>query len=102
MAKCHPTSTPIDTHAKLSAFDYSPVPNPTRYRSLASALQYLTLTRSDLAYAIQQVCLYMHDPREPHLTLVKWILCYVKGTLANGLQLHTSLSSTLTIYSNTD
>ncbi|GKA77396.1 ribonuclease H-like domain-containing protein [Tanacetum coccineum] len=34
------------------------------------------------------VCLYMHDPRDPHFTALKRILCYVRGTLDYGLQLH--------------
>ncbi|WVZ74303.1 hypothetical protein U9M48_022504 [Paspalum notatum var. saurae] len=79
MAECHSTATPVDTQAKLSATDGAHVANPSEYRSLASALQYLTLTQPDLAYAVQQVCLFMHDPREPHLALIKHILRYVKG-----------------------
>ena len=71
MSECHSTTTPVDTKAKLSATDGAPVVDPSEYRSLAGALQYLTLTRSDLAYDVQQVCLFMHDPREPHLALVK-------------------------------
>jgi hypothetical protein len=54
MAECHSTATPVDTHAKLSAVDGAPVADATQYRSLAGALQYLTLTRPDLAYAVQQ------------------------------------------------
>jgi hypothetical protein len=65
MAECHPMATPVDTQAKLSATDGAPVADATQYHSLAGALQYLTLTRPDLAYAVQQVCLFMHDPREP-------------------------------------
>ncbi|WVZ91886.1 hypothetical protein U9M48_037999, partial [Paspalum notatum var. saurae] len=84
MAECHSTATPVDTRAKLSATDGSPVADPSEYRRLAGALQYLTLTRSDLAYAVQQVCLFMHDLREPHLGLIKRILCYVKGTLSTA------------------
>ena len=87
MAECHSTATPVDTRAKLSASDGTAVENPSEYRSSASALQYLTLTRPDLAYAVQQVCLFMHDPREPHLALIKRILRYVKGTLSSGLHL---------------
>ncbi|WVZ83487.1 LOW QUALITY PROTEIN: hypothetical protein U9M48_030629, partial [Paspalum notatum var. saurae] len=45
---------------------------------LSSALQYLTFTRPDITYAVQQVCLHMHDPREPHLTAVKRILRYLR------------------------
>lgn len=102
MADCHPLATPVDTKDKLSAFDGSPIADPTHYRSLAGALQYLTLTQPDLAYAIQQVCLYMHDPPELHLAFVKQIIRYVKGTLDHGFQLHTSSASTLSAYSDAD
>ncbi|GKA27238.1 ribonuclease H-like domain-containing protein [Tanacetum coccineum] len=57
------------------------VKHPTLYRSLAGGLQYLTFTRPDLSYVVQQICLYMHDPREPHLAALKRILRYVQGTL---------------------
>ena len=62
MSDCKPCSTPVDTQAKLSADLGDPVADPTAYRSLAGALQYLTFTRPDLTYAVQQVCLHMHDP----------------------------------------
>ena len=44
----------------------------------------------------------MHDPHEPHLTLVKRILRYVRGTLDFGLQLHSSIVSSLMAYSDAD
>jgi hypothetical protein len=100
MSECHSTTTP--TKAKLSATDGAPVADLSEYRSLAGALQYLTLTRSDLAYAVQQVCLFMHDPREPHMVLVKRILCYVKGTLSSGLHIGAGPIDTLTAYTDAD
>ncbi|XP_021317764.1 uncharacterized protein LOC110435969 [Sorghum bicolor] len=100
MSECHPTTTPVDSKSKLSAADGPPIDDPAFYRSLAGALQYLTLTRPDLAYAVQQICLFMHDPREPHLALVKRILRYVKGTLPQGLHIGTGCS--LTAYSDAD
>nr|ABA94365.1 retrotransposon protein, putative, unclassified [Oryza sativa Japonica Group] len=54
MSECHPTATPVDARCKLSAIDGAPVSDPTEYRSLAGALQYLTLTRPEIAYAVQQ------------------------------------------------
>ena len=63
------------------------------YRSLAGALQYLTFTKPDIAYAVQQVCLHMHDPREPHFVALKRILRYLQGTLDLGLLLQPSTSS---------
>jgi hypothetical protein len=60
MTDCKSCSTPVDTHTKLS--DDGPlVANPSHYRSLAGALRYLTFTRPDIVFAVQQVCLYMHD-----------------------------------------
>ena len=102
MAECHSTTTPVDTHAKLSATAGAPVANPSTYRSLAGALQYLTLTRPDLAYAVQQVCLFMHDPREPHLSMIKRILRYLKGTLSSGLHIGVGPVQSLVTYSDAD
>jgi hypothetical protein len=73
MLNCHPCRMPIDTERKLGVDGVS-VSDPMLYRSLAGALQYLTFTRPDLSYAVQQICLYMHDPREPHLAALKRIL----------------------------
>ena len=44
MAECKPCSTPVDTNSKIDAADGTPVSDPTDFRSLAGALQYLTFT----------------------------------------------------------
>nr|GEX11723.1 ribonuclease H-like domain-containing protein [Tanacetum cinerariifolium] len=75
MLNCNPCRTPADTEKKLGPKG-SPVTDPTLYCSLAGALQYLTFTRPDLSYGVQQLCLYMHDPREPHLNAMKCVLRY--------------------------
>ncbi|GKA18880.1 ribonuclease H-like domain-containing protein [Tanacetum coccineum] len=101
MMNCNPCKTPADTDSKLGP-DGDPVSDPSLYRSLVGSLQYLTFTRPDLSYAVQQVCLYMHDPREPHLSAMKRILRYVRGTLDHGLQLYISPTSQLIAYSDAD
>ena len=101
MADCKPVSTPVDCNPKLSA-DGAPVQDTTDFRSLAGALQYLTFTRPDIAYAVQQVCLYIHDPRVPHLIALKRILHYIRGTLHLGLLLRPSSSTELVVYSDAD
>ncbi|XP_021735693.1 uncharacterized protein LOC110702298 [Chenopodium quinoa] len=65
MEGCKPVATPVDSKAKLGALDGKPVADPSLYRSLAGALQYLTFTRPDIAYSVQQICLFIHDPEEP-------------------------------------
>ncbi|KAJ9547325.1 hypothetical protein OSB04_019868 [Centaurea solstitialis] len=101
MVSCNPCSTPADTKTKLAA-DGEPVSDPTLYRSLAGALQYLTFTRPDIAYAVQQVCLFMHDPRLLHLNTLKCILRYLKGTLSHGLHIKASAVDRLVAYSDAD
>ncbi|GJR79004.1 ribonuclease H-like domain-containing protein [Tanacetum coccineum] len=101
MQNGNPCRTPVDTKSKLGS-DGDPISNPTLYRSLAGALQYLTFTRPDLSYVVQQVCLYMHDPRDPLFTALKRILRYVRGTLDYGLQLHVSSTTQLSAYTDVD
>ncbi|GKA29613.1 ribonuclease H-like domain-containing protein [Tanacetum coccineum] len=94
MVSCNPSRTPVDTESKLGV-DGDPVSDPTLYRSLAGLLQYLTFTKPYISYAVHQVCLHMHDPREPHLFAFKRILRYVQGTLNYGLQLFSSSTTDL-------
>jgi hypothetical protein len=65
MEQCKAASTPIDCNGKLPP-DGPPIDDAKSYRSIVGALQYLTITRPDLAFAVQQACLYMHDPRQHH------------------------------------
>ncbi|GJU59225.1 ribonuclease H-like domain-containing protein [Tanacetum coccineum] len=78
MLNCNPTRTLVDTESKLGP-EGTPILDPTLYRSLAGGLHYLTFTRPDLSYAVQQICLYIHDPREPHLAALKRILLMLKA-----------------------
>ncbi|GKB81968.1 ribonuclease H-like domain-containing protein [Tanacetum coccineum] len=101
MVNCNPSWTLVDTESKLGPNGVS-VQDPTMYRSLAGGLRYLTFTRLDLSYAVQQICLYMHDPREPYLTALKRILRYVQGTLDLGLHLYASSTTSLVGYTDAD
>nr|GEX40478.1 hypothetical protein [Tanacetum cinerariifolium] len=121
IGSCNPSRTPFDTESKLGADD-DLVFDLTVYKSLAGALRYLTFTRQDIFYAMQQICLYMHDPRERHFSALKRILsvnplsrssaeaeyrgvvnavaetCWLRNLLC---KLHTPLSSaTLAYYDN--
>nr|GEX96912.1 ribonuclease H-like domain-containing protein [Tanacetum cinerariifolium] len=59
-------------------------------------------TESKLGDDVQQVCLYTHDPREPHFSALKRILRYVCGFLDYGLQLFSSSNTSLVTYSDSD
>jgi hypothetical protein len=102
MADCKPCTTPVALHAKLAAYSGPPVQDGSQFWSIAGALQYLTFTQTDITYAIQQICLHMHDPREPHQTVMKHILRYLQGTPDYGLLLRRSSCSDLIVYTNAD
>jgi hypothetical protein len=97
MVDLKPVSIPVDTHAMVSAESGPPVTDLTHFRSLVEALQYLMFTHSDIAYALQQIYLHMHDPWEPHLAAMKRTLRYLWGTLDYDLLLRCFASSELTV-----
>jgi hypothetical protein len=102
MLSCKPSATPVDTKQKLSVSSGVPFEDPTLYRSLAGALQYLTFTRPDISYAVQQICLHMHAPKTEHMNALKRILRYLQGTMHFGLHMYPSSISSLTSYTDAD
>lgn len=102
MSDCKPCATPVDLKSKLSEEEGKPMQNPTEYRSLVGALQYLTFTRPDISYVVQHLCLFMHDPCEGHLLALKRVIRYIQGTKQLGLQLLRQQKLTLTAYTDAD
>ena len=78
-----PCTTPLGTQ-KL---DHSgtPLSSPHEYRSIVGALQYLTWTRPDLSFAVNQLCQFLHCSRDTHFQSVKRVLRFLKGTVNDGL-----------------
>jgi histone deacetylase 1/2 len=72
------------------------------YRSLVGGLQYLTLTRPDLSFAVNKVCQFLSKPTTVHYEAVKRILRYVKGTLSTGLRFQPTTSTVLDVYTDAD
>lgn len=95
MIYAKPMCTPMMVGHKLSSSG-DPLPDPSVYRSIVAALQYVTLTRPDLAFSVNSVCQHMHSPTSSHFKAVKRILRYLKGTMHHGL--HFSSQRTLDNY----
>ncbi|XP_028074887.1 uncharacterized protein LOC114277205 [Camellia sinensis] len=86
MSNCKPYSSPMASKfSTFSSDDVSPFSQPSFYRSLVGALQYLTITQLDLAFAVNTACQFMQSPLNCHFAVVKRLLRYLKGTLAHGL-----------------
>lgn len=72
---------------KLNKTSSTALSDPFLYRSVVGALQYATITRPDIAYAVNKVYQYMAFSLEAHWVAVKRILRYLNGTLGHGLHL---------------
>ncbi|KAM1411401.1 hypothetical protein COP1_024098 [Malus domestica] len=99
MLEAKPCDTPCLPYNRLLKDDGLPYNNPTAYRSIVGALQYLTFTRPDISFSVHQVCQFMQNPMVSHFTAVKRILRYLKGTMQLGL---TYSKSDLTIRAFSD
>lgn len=71
MENAKPYASPVLAGKKLLPSDGDPLPDPTTYRSVVASLQYLTLTRSNPAFVVNQVCQFMHQPSTTHWIAVK-------------------------------
>ena len=56
-----------------------------RYRRLVEKLNYLTVTRSDIAYSVSVLSKYMSSPTVNHWAAVEYILCYLKEAPGRGI-----------------
>jgi len=101
MTDAKPYPTPCVPGIKMSKFDVAPLPNPTIYRHIVGALQYVTLTRPDIAYSVNQLSQHMHAPTSTHFTAAKYVLRYLKGSIDSGLH-YTKGPIKLTTYCDSD
>jgi hypothetical protein len=88
MHEAKPVLTPLPSSASaVSLKSGSHIPDPTIYREVVGSIQYLSLTRPDVSFAVNKLSQFMHSPTNTHWILVKRILCYLLGKLNKGLLL---------------
>jgi len=100
MLESKPQPTLMVSSSRLTADDSISVADPTLYRSVVGALQYVTLTRPELSFSVNKVCQYMHNPQLTHWKALKRILRYLAGTATQCLCLYSSLSYLIVTFSD--
>lgn len=88
MTDCKPVNSPLDLNVKLTLGAGTTLHNPTDYRTLVGGLQYLSLTRLDIAFAVNKLSQFMHHPTTVHWQALKRLLRYLKGTIDLSLNLY--------------
>lgn len=101
MLESKPANTPLAQKHNLHQSTGNQV-DATFYQSIVGALQYLTLTRPDLLYAVNLVCLFMHQPYDSHFQAVRRILRYIKNTMDYGMNILSQSSLCLYAFSDAD
>ncbi|XP_070664508.1 uncharacterized mitochondrial protein AtMg00810-like [Malus domestica] len=93
MTDCKPARTPLNS--KLQSHG-DLIPNIEYYQRLVGKLIYLTITRSDITYAVSLVSQFMHAPSMDHMKIVHCVLRYLKGSIGRGILMcnnnHTHIS----------
>uniref|UniRef100_A0A6N2MZF3 Integrase catalytic domain-containing protein n=1 Tax=Salix viminalis TaxID=40686 RepID=A0A6N2MZF3_SALVM len=101
MLSTKPAITPINGKLNLS-LSGTVLNSPKYYQQLVGKLIYLTITRPDITYAVSLVSQFMHAPTDHHLSMVKRILRYLKGTIGRGLVMSRNNHTNVMGYTDSD
>ncbi|CAM8878063.1 unnamed protein product [Rhodiola kirilowii] len=102
MLDAKPVSTPMADKPPLAKSSGTLLEDATEYRMVVGSLQYLVFTRPNIAFAVNKLSQYMHQPTTEHWSAAKRILRYLCGTRNRGLFFSSSNPLVLRAYSDAD
>lgn len=97
-----PIHTPMLSSSLASAAASPGMSDPSLFRKVIGSLQYLLLTRPDIAFSVNRLAQKSHNPTEADWSDLKRVLRYLKGSLDFGLFLPKSTDLSLHGYSDSD
>jgi len=99
---CKPALIPINNHEKISSTGSVPFTDIQAYKRLIGRLIYLTNTRPDITFFVQQLSQFLVKPTIAHYTATIRILIYIKGALSLGLFFSSNTSAHLKAFCVSD
>ncbi|GJZ65344.1 retrovirus-related pol polyprotein from transposon TNT 1-94 [Tanacetum coccineum] len=102
MESSDPVDTPMVERNKLKEDPQGIPVNLTRYRGMVGSLMYLTSNRPDIVFSVCMCARYQVKPTKKHLTAVKRVSQYLKGTINMGLSYPKDTRIELTAYADAD
>ena len=102
MDSCKSASTPMSVACYLDQDEAGKAVEVTKYRGIIGSLLYLTASRPDIMFSVCMCARFQAKPKESHLTAVKRIMKYLKGTTNTGLYYPRDAFLKLIGYSDSD
>uniref|UniRef100_A0A2N9H7X1 Reverse transcriptase Ty1/copia-type domain-containing protein n=1 Tax=Fagus sylvatica TaxID=28930 RepID=A0A2N9H7X1_FAGSY len=102
MSAAKDVSTPLSTSQSLKLVDGTTPVDSSDFCRIIGSLQYLSLTRPDISFAVNKLSQFMHKPTQTHWTTTKRLLRYLKQTIFHGIQISKSGLPLLTTFSDAD
>nr|GFA45708.1 hypothetical protein [Tanacetum cinerariifolium] len=102
MENCDTVPTPMVEQVKLKLDLVGKPVDHIDYRSMIGSLMYVTSSRPDIMFATCMCARYQANPNEHHVSYVKRIFRYLKGTIELGLWYPKDSGFDLTAYSDAD
>lgn len=108
----NPAGTPLELNQKLTYEEYdkaitgvgsskatdATLKDPGIYQRLVERVLYLTMTRPDLAFTVQVLSRYMHNPMASHMEAALRVVRYIKGAPGLGLFMPARKAYPLSVY----
>ncbi|KAK6149350.1 hypothetical protein DH2020_016875 [Rehmannia glutinosa] len=95
-------STPMATNVKIDKDEKGKSVDESKYRGMIGSLLYLTASRPDILHVVCLYARFQSNPKESHMSAVKRIFRYLKGTIQYGLFYPKNENFSLKGYSDSD
>lgn len=100
-----PHMTPLDCNQRLTSVEVDPealYEDATQYRRLVGKLLYITVTRPDIAFAVQMLSQFMQQPKLSHWKAALRVIKYIKMEPGRGLLMSSKQKLQLNGYCDAD
>ncbi|KAI3718276.1 hypothetical protein L6452_19140 [Arctium lappa] len=102
MENSKPIGTPMAPGTKIGTDPSGKTVDVRTYRGMIGSLMYLTSSRTDIMFSTCLCARYKANPKEIHMSVVKRIFRYLKGTTYLGLWYPKDTSFEITVYTDAD
>ena len=104
MLDCKSMATLMDANFKKlrESTSNSDMIHPTMYRQLIGSLMYLTNTRMDICFVVNDLSQFMSDLKKIHWVSAKHVLKYLCGTMGYGLRYASGFDMILQVFFDSD